>query len=256
MKGAFPDMKSRLLAGMAVCLLAAVCVSPYVQAQSKPVVTSQAVQEKGASWDFTFRYPNVTVPGSLMGVSAMMRDFNTHMQQDAASSLTAFKAEVADWLKDAANQPQDARSTRDVKYTVLTATTGAISVKFDQYQMMAGAAHPVTTVVTRNFLWGGFVPLSALFTPQSKWLETVSRLVGDDLRKQAKAKSFALMTPQGFGPDEKNFEAFGITRHALNIYLQRDQVAAGYVGNLQVSLPWSALSSTLRPNVRDLIHSL
>lgn len=239
------------MVGIGVAAFTAGAFTP-AYAQS-PTVTQKTLKQTGPkrSWTFSYKYPTIAVPGALMGVQGICRDFNQRMEKEANQSLAAFKQQVAENGK--VLSPVKTGSERGVTYSVAARTQNLVAVKFTQFEYMRGAAHPTTTSFTRNFaMQGRFLSLKDVFKPGSKYLETISTFVGKDLNAQAKAKKFEIFSPQGFAPRIENFSNFLITRGGLTVLFDPAEIAAYAVGPLTSTVPWTALDADLSPLARTL----
>jgi hypothetical protein len=170
--------------------------------------------------------------------------------------LSAFKSDIAEYGTPPAEFAK-MKSVVDAKYQVVTNRGGVISVRWDAYQMMAGAAHPVTREITANWLSNvGFVTVPDLFKPGSDGLQRLSRSALAQLQAKAKKGGYELISTEGASPKADNFTAFALTRGGVRIYFQYAQVAPGVAGNLDVEVPWSALKPALKPLIWKQISAL
>lgn len=236
-------------------VIAVVLWSPRATFADQKVVDSpQVLSRSGPTWNFTFRYPMVSVPGALMGVSGNMHDVSAACKQTALQALAAFQKDVADY-----GPPPPAfknmKSVCDAKYYFMS-KGAVISVKWEAYQMFAGGAHPVTMVITKTFLGGGeAVKIDDLFTNPTHGLALISVNARRQLEAQGKKMGFDLISLDGVSAKAENFAAFGITRSGLKIFFQYAQVGPGAAGDLTVTIPWSTLKSELKPEVWHDIQS-
>jgi hypothetical protein len=230
-------------------------IAPATAAQ-RPVVTQKVLRQgdpKGA-WQFSYKYPQISVPGALMGVRGICQDFNQQMRKEADQSLKEFREEVA---KNASSPvPIKAKSQKSVDYVVVTRRPGLQAYKFTQFEYLRGQAHPLTTVFTRNFdMRGQFVKLPDLFAPDSHYLEKIASVAKSQLTAQANKKQFKIIEPKGYAANAENFQNFVITGRGLEIIFNPYQVAPGYVGILSATVPWSALQSDLSDQGRLIRQS-
>jgi hypothetical protein len=215
-------------------------------AAALPRVTRKTLQETDPHglWRFVYRYPETDVPGALMGVRGDVGDFNRQMRQQAEAAREQFKKDVAAYTSAAApvKEPSEFR----VDYTMVTRTPGLLAFKFTQYVYFRGAAHPLTTVFTRNYDLGpDTLKLEGLFVPNSDYLQRIADAVQRQITAQAKKRDFEIIEPHGYAADRRNFQNFVITRAGLEFFLNPYQVAPGYVGILSAAVPWSALEPVL-----------
>ena len=231
---------------------------------------SRTMQQETKAWVFTWRYPQLEAPGALMGVRGALGDVNLVLRAQGERALAAFKRDVAE-LESPGTELEGAKHTLDATYSIqhLPVLGGGarqrtdeapgddlLSVTWEVYRMMAGAAHPYTEVVALNLLSGGKVlRLRDLFLPGQGGLDTLSRLALEHLRKQGARRGFIISCPAGAAAKEECFEDFVPKREGLRVYFQRGQVTAGVVGNLEVTIPWRDLRS-LSPLAVALARSL
>jgi hypothetical protein len=237
--------------------LAMVAGSAAPAADQRPVVTQQVLKQRDpqGAWQFTYKYPQISVPGALMGVQGICQDFNQQMKQEAQRSLEQFQKAVA--TNASTTAPISEPSKREVDYAVVTRTPGLLVFKYTQFEYLRGMAHPTTTIFTQNFdMRGHFLTLEELFTPNSGYLEKIAAAVGSDLTAQAKKKKFEIIEPQGYAAKAENYRNFLIRRSGLDFLFNPYQVAPGYVGALSAQVPWSALEGDLSDLGRRIRRAL
>src|SRR5437899_2975685 len=119
-----------------------------------PVVTQHVLRQEDprGAWQFLYRYPQIRVPGALMGVHAIVRDFNQKMKEQTERSLAQFRKEVVEYTSDT---PVKTKSQLSVRYEAVTRTPALLAFKFTQFEYFRGAAHPLESVFTRNFTMRG-----------------------------------------------------------------------------------------------------
>jgi Protein of unknown function (DUF3298) len=234
---------------MALCLVPALLLatgSAASAADRRPIVTPQVLRQADPhrAWLFTYRYPQISVPGALTGVQRICRAFNQKIERQAQRSLEEFEKEVA--RNASAAVPIAAQSRRDVDYSVATRRPGLLVLKYTQFEYLRGMAHPVTTIFTQNFdMRGRFLALPDLFTPNSGYLEKIAVTVERGLRAQSRSKGFKVIAPQGYAARVQNFQSFLIRRSGLEFLVSPYQVAPGYVGVLSATVPWGTLEGDL-----------
>lgn len=241
-----------VIAALATCI---VLLGSHRAGAQTPVVTQKVMRVNGHGWTFVFRYPELSVPGALMGVRGIMGDYNRAFRAVADKYLARFKKDEADIVQPE-ERARGLKSVVDAKYTVLTNRQGLFSVKWDVYQFFARAAHPDTIVITSNWINDTPVKLADLFVDSKAALKTISEYAKDDVRKQFATQLDMLDLTDGASPTAQNYESFGIRKQGLHIFFQRGQVAAGACGNISVSIPWQVLRAQLKPEVQAVIESL
>jgi hypothetical protein len=88
------------------------------------------------------------------------------------------------------------------------------------------------------------ISLSDLFRTGSPYLSKLSEISIRKLESSEYADSFTIR--KGAGPHMRNFSVFTLTNTALVLHFQQYQVAAGAVGDLEVSIPFEELTPLLR----------
>jgi hypothetical protein len=144
-------------------------------------------------------------------------------------------------------------SDLNIGYTLAMAKDDLISLDFGVGSYYSGAAHPnsYSETVTFDLRNGKSIKLSDLFTPGSKFIQTLSRYSIQDLKKQAKAQGADSMLDddwiqRGAGPDATNYESWTITKTGLGINFDSYQVAPYAAGPQHVTVPYSALKDIVR----------
>lgn len=248
-------MNIRRLAVLAALAAAVLLLTPPRAGAQPPKVTQKVLRAGNKTYSFTFRYPELSVPGALMGVRGIMGDYNRAFRAIAERYLTNFKKDLAD-LGPPPAELKSAKSEVDGRYNVLVNRQGVFSVKWDVYHCFAGAAHPDTVVITSNWIGDRPIHITDLFSDPKRGLQAVSEAARADLAKQFAKEQGMLSLEDGAGPDPKNYEAFGLRKQGLQIFFQRGQVAAGAAGNLTVLIAWNALKAQLKPEMWAAIEKI
>jgi len=124
-----------------------------------------------------------------------------------------------------------------------------VSVSFDEYTYLSGAAHGITVATSFNFdaLTGQPYRLADLFTPSSNWLVALSRASRRALpRLFRSAASNTVWIDPGTTPKASNFSAWSIAPWGLQITFGEYQVAPYSAGMPQITIPYASLAAIAR----------
>lgn len=140
-----------------------------------------------------------------------------------------------------ANMP-DIRSTLDSTYSVAYNENLLISIHFEFYSYVAGAAHPLSysKTLTYDMLSRQEIQLEDLFLAGSDWLTTISTYSINDLNTKG-----MLLFPEGAQPVIDNFTRWVITPEGLEFFFDPYQVAPYAAGPQQVLIPYSELGEVI-----------
>ncbi len=141
-----------------------------------------------------------------------------------------------------------------IGYTVALAKDDVISIESTVSSYSAGAAHPnsYTEVVNFDLKNGKLLKLADLFTPGTKYLQTISTYCIQALKKQAKEAGDTMpdedWIKKGAAPELTNYDNWTITKKGLGITFDPYQVASYAAGPQHVLVPYSALKEITRPD--------
>ncbi len=140
-----------------------------------------------------------------------------------------------------ANMP-DIRSTLDSTYSVSYNENSLVSIQFEYYSYVAGAAHPIsyTKTLTYDMLSRQEIQLQDLFIADSDWLTTLSTYSSNDLNTRE-----VLQFAEGAQPLMENFSRWVITPEGLKFFFDTYQVAPYAAGPQQVLIPYSELMGVI-----------
>lgn len=220
-------------------------------------IASKQIKEKNKTlkYEVAAAYPQLT--GST--------DPNYEKFNQTIRSLITRK--VSDFKKEMIPDPEDESNTDEsptieesmgsdiiISYTVALAKDDLVGIEFTVSSYSAGAAHPnsYTEVVNFDLKNGKAIKLADLFTPGSKYLQTLSTYCIEELKKQAKAQGDnAAMDDdwikRGAGAELTNYDNWSITKKGLRITFDPYQVAAYAAGPQSVVVPYSALKEIIKP---------
>jgi hypothetical protein len=139
-----------------------------------------------------------------------------------------------------------------IGYTVALAQDDLISVQFDTGSYYRGAAHPNSHSQVLNFdlKSGTALRLPDLFTPGTKYLQTIADYCIEDLKKQSRSKDGMLddsSIESGGAADAKNYQSWIITKKGLGINFDAYQVGPYAAGPQFVLVPYFALKEMINP---------
>lgn len=212
-------------------------------AQEMPEFSRQTLEthEPERKLDITVNYPSISIPGALMGVRAMARDFNTQMSAWAEQQREQYLKDLAE-MPGGTNLPGG--NALDVDYEVLRNTGRFIGLKFTIYQNMAGSAHPWTQVRTVNWdLGGGQLALAQVFKPNADFMPVLTRSLQHQLEAAARKDGWTVFTEALAEP--KNLENFLIMEQGLRFWFDQASVAPGAAGIVEATVPWAAIQGML-----------
>jgi Protein of unknown function (DUF3298)/Deacetylase PdaC len=181
--------------------------------------------------------------------------FNQESRNVVARRVAEFKKHMAE-AEPGEESVSDSSSTGSdlgAGYTVGLARDNLLSIKFDIGGYYRGAAHPnsFSEVLNYDVPNGKILKLGDLFTPNSKYLQTISAYSIRDLKRQAKSGGADSMLTdetiqEGAGPDPKNFKSWNITKKGLEISFDSYQVAPYAAGPQRVVIPYSVLKEIIK----------
>jgi hypothetical protein len=181
---------------------------------------------------------------SLQGSNdARVTNFNNEMNQLTQEEIARFKDNVR-VTHPVAGSPG---SAFDQSYAVLSPSGNLLSLKFDIYIYIDGAAHPTTHSRTVNYDLeaGADLSLGQLFLPGSNYLQVIANYCVAQL--QARDIGFEAFA-SGADPISANYSSWNVTPDGLQINFDEYQVAAYAAGPQIVTVPYAELQSVVNPN--------
>jgi hypothetical protein len=170
-------------------------------------------------------------------------NFNNEMAQLTQEEIAKFK----DNARVAYSTPGSPGSSYDQQYKLLSAPGNLLSLKFDIYIYIDGAAHPTThsRVVNYDLEAGANVMLEQLFLPGSNFLDLIANYCIAQLKtREIGFEAFS----SGAQPLLENYGNWNITPDGLMITFDEYQVAAYAAGPQEVVVPYTELKSVIDPN--------
>lgn len=214
----------------------------------------QTISEQSQQQNYTI---NVQYP-KFSGISDMAteNDINNQLMNFAQTTVTNFKNQVSSTPPNP-NLPANLTNNLTVTYQVLRSDPKIISVLFNIENNQAGMAHPDSTISTFNYDVMGkkVLQLSDLFTPNSNYLQTLSTESQTLLNQQFASKQIPTdFVSTGTVPNINNFQYFGFSNDGLILEFPPYQVAAGFVGPVNVNVPSSSLQSILTDQAKNYFN--
>jgi Protein of unknown function (DUF3298)/Deacetylase PdaC len=208
-----------------------------------------ADSNKKLKFEIDAQYPQLTGSGS-----PNYEKFNQMVRGLINGKVSQFRKEmIPEEGEDAGADtlPETMGSSLDIDYTLSLAQDDLISLDFGVGSYYRGAAHPNSYSETVNFDLknGKSIKLADLFTPGSKYLQTISSYSIQDLKKQSKNADSMLdddWIQRGAGPDAKNYQSWTISKKGLGINFDAYQVGPYAAGPQHVMIPYSALKDFIR----------
>ncbi len=186
----------------------------------------------------------------LSGLPGETQNIANRLIEDFITTTTAqFKKNVADFKTDIADQ----QSSLQIDYTLTALNTKILSLEFNVYEYMAGAAHPNTFVHAFNYNikdLKAVVTLQDVFVPGANYLPLVSNFARTDLKAQLKNDLAVIENDidKGTEAKEENFREFVLTTHGLKLIFNPYQVGPYALGKQQVFIPYQELKDVLPAN--------
>lgn len=174
--------------------------------------------------------------------TAWAEHFNDAVATLVNNEVAAFRNNLSQMQFDP-NMP-DTGSSFEVKYTLVYSGRGLVSLHFEVFQYVTGAAHPMTYSMTLTYDLKNDrrVELADLFQPGSAYLDMLSALCKADLQKQG-----MLMFEEGTNPTADNFRSWTLTPEGLQVYFDPYQVAPYAAGPQRTLIPYADLQGAANP---------
>lgn len=214
---------------------------------------SQAVTMQSSPFDESGSAPVYTITAQIPSLQGSddprVSTFNARLHQIAQDQIDQFRNDV---LSFASNPPISAGSFFDLQYSVIGQRGDFWSIKFDISFYSDGAAHPAHYSLTLNYDLEAAreVTLSALFLPDSNYLEVISEHCKEQLSNRDIAfDGFS----QGADPLPENFQRWNLSNAGLVITFDEYQVAPYAAGPQVVVIPLPELQGIIAsPSALDV----
>lgn len=252
------DMQKWLGAGVLVVVLVVVVLyaalrpapaKAPVASVPPPTLTGVAYAEHAPYYDIEAHFASSTPLREPANAAAL-----TVMKDYIAAAITDFKSYNGDTL--AADDPRtlDASSPRKASLKIvyiMGSSAHTVSYIYTLYADTLGAHENMYfKTFTFDTTTGKLLSLADLFTPGSKYLDTLSKLAREKLPAVVGENSDAATIAGGTEPTEDNFKNFLFDNRDLVILFPPYQVAAYAAGPQTLRLPVSLLTSLLKSEHR------
>ena len=201
---------------------------------------STPTSEAGQKPDYTVK---AQIPNMQGSADPRVTNFNNEMAQLTQEEIAKFK----DNARVAYSTPGSPGSAYDQTYKLLSAPGNFLSLKFDIYIYIDGAAHPTThtRVVNYDLEAGADVTLDQLFLPGSNYLNMIANYCIAQLKtRNIGFEAFS----DGAQPLPENYGNWNITPDGLLITFDEYQVAAYAAGAQEVVVPYAELKTVIDPH--------
>ncbi|APA98066.1 RsiV family protein [Nocardia seriolae] len=168
------------------------------------------------------------------------RGFNDCMVFRFNDFLTQYAK--AQWIKD------DSRNS-EVEHIGEHVLSGLLWVS-----VYGGGAHPFTVESTCvvNVDNAESLTLKDVFTNENKGLEVLSAQAAKLLPTTRAGDGY---TKAGITPTREHFQVWTATPQGMHVYFQQGQVGPEAAGPVDITVPWSALKSQLKPGMYEALSS-
>jgi hypothetical protein len=203
-------------------------------------LVSNSTDETGKSPTYTLK---AQTPFLQRSEDQRVINFNNEMALLTREEIAKFKDNVVQ-VQPIAGSPG---SAYDQTYKLLSAPGNLLSLKFDIYINIEGAAHPNThsRTVTYDLEAGADVRLEQLFLSGSDYLQTIANYCIAQLKtRNIGFEAFS----SGADPLPENYGNWNVTPDGLLITFDAYQVAAYAAGPQEVIVPYTELQSIVDPH--------
>lgn len=174
---------------------------------------------------------------------------NNTIKEFIANTQKSFLAE----LSEDDDTPADAPGKTGIKvmYSIPYTSSSALSVRFDISIYHKGAAHPLNTIVIKNFIKGEEVTLADLFRPETPYLQSIAHIAHQAISD--KKISDADWIKEGTAAKADNYKTWQFNAKGIDIIFNTYQVAAYVYGEQNVFVPLSLISALLKPELAKTV---
>ncbi len=220
--------------------------TPTTVTSPPPLVLETAVfnAAQGGTKPYTVScdYPLLTGSSNASAVASV----NATIHAAVSAQIATFEGE---WNKGPLSKFAPTVSQLTCKWSKvwLGPELGSVSLTLTDYP--AGAAHPISPVVTFNFdpATGGLYTLGDLFQSGSDWLQVLAHESASLLPSAVGLGGPSPVIDSSIEPVASNFSAFTMTPAELSVTFQDYQVGPYVIGTPTVHIPQSALSAVVNP---------
>lgn len=181
---------------------------------------------------------------------------NEDIEAFVSSTTNAFvlqAKEIMQWVKETkiTGLGIEGGSSLHIRYAVATTTRPYLAIRFDISEYAAGAAHPNTAVVTKNYDLSAKrrIELRDLFVENADYLSVIARSAKRELQKKFIADGLppdAAWLEEGSEPKPENYETWLVAADGLHVIFGQYQVAPYAYGISEVRIPWTELTEIMK----------
>ncbi len=246
-----------ILVGFLAYWLSMQKVNPKGDSRIDTVSTASSTQSRLKIFDIHNKEGNeslgytidVTYP-KISGLPISMEAVANQLIQDFITTKTEqLKQNAVNFNPESGLSP----SSLQIDYTLTALNAKILSLEFNIYEHVSGAAHPNSYIHTFNYNIkdGKLVTrLQDVFVSGANYIPTISLLTRADLKEQLKSEmpSIEANIDSGTEPKEENFQEFVLTTHGLKLIFNPYQVGPYALGGQQVLISYEKLKDLLPPN--------
>lgn len=176
-------------------------------------------------------------------------EFNSSVKALIAKTRKSFFDELIEDVSTPADAPGKTGLT--ITYSQPYKTKTVMSYQFNVSSYHRGAAHPVSQVLTLNFINGHLVQLADLFNKDAAYLKLISVYCYKAVAE--KKISDDKWIKEGTEPLSKNYPTWYFSAKGLHIVFGTYQVAAYVYGEQDVEVPLAVFSKLVKPDVSKTV---
>ncbi len=202
-------------------------------------VTPASLKKETSTYIIDVKYPQGFKDAN---VNTVVKDFIEQTQKSFFSELSEDENVALD---------VSGKSGLNITYSIPYQKNNALSVRFNVSIYHRGAAHPLNTTAVLNFVNNRQVELADLFVNGADYLKIISEISSKEIT--AKDISDAKWIKEGTKPVAENYHVWAFSPKGLEIIFDSYQVAAYVYGPQVVSIPLSAISAMLKPEIQKTV---
>ncbi len=202
-------------------------------------ISPTVIKKETATYILDIKYPQGF---KSPAVNAAIQDFINATQQSFMNELS----EDADTPADAPG-----KTGLNITYSLPYKTKEALSVRFNVSIYHKGAAHPLNTVVIKNFINGQEVALADLFISGADYLTSIAATAKKAIT--AKKISDEQWINDGTKPTAANYSVWSFSDKGIAIIFNSYQVAAYVYGEQTVVIPLALISNMIKPAIAKTV---
>lgn len=217
-----------------------------------PVLSDTAIvsSDQAKRYNIEVHYPTVL----LAQHPELAKDANAVIRAFASDTIATFTKEVDEM--DSPNVPKEFTSDLFVRWSALLLSPTIISIRFDESEYTAGAAHPNSLSRILNYDMERHLLLQTpdLFASSTRaipFLSTYTREKLKDILSDQPKELYDSQALPGTEPTTENFSVVGITKTGLLVVFSPYQVAPYARGTIQIAIPSSDIADELAPRVKE-----